>query len=1351
MESGIPATESGDVYSIDVGTAESIKVDIGATRMYTVTFSNSSDVTFYKGILPSTEYEWNEDANTAYVVPGGSLRFKAEAPNGRIVVDSPYSSINGDHGSEYETTVTIGSDGEVKIKGEYRVELSPVENGSVTSNKDWYAYGETVELRFDPDTGYKLEEWSYRSQDGQYYETIRTGRSTTSMTAGGMTVKVSFVKEVYSIIKSDPEGATLEVQETAHYGDVVRVEGICEKGYIMLGIGVFGSSGLVDVDEVQNGYEFVMPAEDVSLTAVTARVHTVTFVCPADAQITLGGGLSLTDARTITVEEGTEVQFTIATVSKTGRMVLKSSEYDIDQTTDGPECSMSLTVDWDGTVSVKTQYTVIPKTVPHGKITADKEWYDNGEQVVLTLEPDEGYRAIQYSWEVDGKTVGAAGFSEGRLARIIVNGADMTVRATFQPITYNITESHPDSGGTVVVPSSAEYGTTVEFTATPDKGYEARVIIEDVNVRPDPADPTKYTFRMPAHDVEVEIAFEAKRYAITIEEAEHTRVVSTLEDSARYKDTLRFKVETDDGYSEHLEVYFDGSPVSPDQPGSYSVTMPYNDVVLKTVTKVSVYTVGFTIGEHTRLRLDGESGDRTESFHREYTHGETLAFRCSTDTGYDRAFKLIIGGTAVSSREYSEPVRSSMDLILSTEVNKYIITWVDENGTELYRDEAAPYGTKPDYKGPEPTKADDVAKTYSFAGWTPEMSTVSRDATYKAEYNDSPRKYTVTWIDWDGSPLGTSKVEYGVFPAHADPERGPDISKVYEFSKWTPDLSAVTGDITYMAEYNDSPRKYTVTWVDYDHKALRVDSLEYGSMPAYGDNPVRASDEQYVYTFSGWSPMPATVSKDETYTANYDVSDRLYTIRFIDSEDARFVCDSGPSFSAKYGDAVEFTVGTSPHTVIFEVVAGGPSGLRALDPDVSGRYSFTVRGDTTVSVKTEPDTHVIHIIGQGVTVMNGEDRVEDGGYVRHGDVLVVTIDPKTGHDAKVTSDVGIIGSDGKYRVEGDVTFTGMHTPIPYTVKWLNDDDSPIRIDSVPYGEVPVAPASPIKESDESATYEFAGWSPSVTAVTGDAVYTATYNTIPMKYTIRWENHDGSLLYSSMVEYGAEPKFVGDTPQREQDARYRYEWIGWDPEVVKVTGEKTYAAKYQPVERTYAVTWKDWDGSVLRSDEFVYEETPAYKGDGPAREDAPGTRYIFEGWTPALVQVTAPAEYTAQYRTQHALTLTAGENTSITDIAGSPTEVAGGSSAVVWFDAGSTAVFRASAASGYDLAVHGTDATMVDGRYSVVMDSPKTAVSSASPKEYDVTFVASDHTRIVVDGSAIGTSSVNVEGGGRITP
>ncbi len=1226
VESGIPATESGNVYSIDVGTAESISVDIGATRMYTVTFSNSSDVKFYKGTLPGTEYEWNEDANIAYVVPGGSLKFMTEAPNGRIVVDSPYSSINGDHGSEYETTVTIGSDGEVKIKGEYRVELSLVENGSVTSNKDWYAYGEIVQLRFYPDTGYKLEEWSWRSQDGQNYETITTGRPMTSMTAGGMTVEVSFVKEVYSILKSNPEGATLEVQETAHYGDVVRVVGSCEEGYTMIGVRVFGSSEPVDVGEGQNGYEFVMPAEDVTLTAVTARLHTVTFVCPADAQITLGGGLSLTDEGTVTVEESTMIQFITATKSKTGRTVLKSSEYGIDQTTDGPEYRMSLVVDSDGTVSVKTQYKVTLQTVPHGKITADKVWYDNGEQVVLTLEPDEGYRAVQYSWERNGTTVGVAGFDGSRPARITMNGADIDVSASFLSRTYNISASHPDSGGTVVVPSSAEYGTKVEFTATPDKGYEARVVIEDVYVQPDPADPTKYTFRMPAHDVGVKIDFEAKRYAITIEEAEHTRVVSTLVDSARYKDILRFKVETDDGYSEHLEVYFDGKQVSPDSSGAYSVTMPYNDVVLRTETSVSVYTVNFTIGEHTRLRFDGDSEDRTESFHREYTHGETLAFRCSTDTGYDRAFKLIIGGTAVSSREYSEPVRSSMDLILSTEVNKYIITWVDENGTELYRDEAAPYGMDPDYKGSRPTKAEDEARTYTWIGWNPKVEPVVEDRVYTANYEGNLKDYTVTWRDWNGDVLESRTVKYGEFPERANLERDPDEMYEYEFKGWSPSPSKVTGNVTYDPVYKQTDRLYTVIWKDHDQKELKREQLKFGDTPDYGDGPERAPDKEHVYSFDHWQPTVTDVRNDAEYQAVYKAKDREYKIVFNKLDGAEFVRPAGFSFSEKYHSRVEFAiVPTTTHIEVLDVMIGWESGSRPLYPDDSGIYSFEVEGDTVVSATTSPDEHMVFIIGEGITVMNGDIEVVEGGRVRHGDVLIVTIASKAGHDAEVTSDVGTIGSDGTYSVETDVTFTGKYTPVIYAVKWLADDGSIIRTDPVAYGVLPAAPESPIKESDESATYEFAGWSPSVTAVTGDATYTATYNKIPKKYTIRWLNDDGILLYSSSVEYGVVPGFVGEDPQKVQDARYRYEWRGWTPEVVPVTGDETYTADYQAVERTYAVRWTDWDGSVLLSDDYPYGTTPVYRGPAPERGG-----HTFAGWSPSVTAVTGDAVYTATY-------------------------------------------------------------------------------------------------------------------------
>ena len=48
-------------------------------------------------------------------------------------------------------------------------------------------------------------------------------------------------------------------------------------------------------------------------------------------------------------------------------------------------------------------------------------------------------------------------------------------------------------------------------------------------------------------------------------------------------------------------------------------------------------------------------------------------------------------------------------------MNKYTITFVDENGTELEKDENVEYGTTPTYDGETPEKAATAQYTYTFA------------------------------------------------------------------------------------------------------------------------------------------------------------------------------------------------------------------------------------------------------------------------------------------------------------------------------------------------------------------------------------------------------------------------------------------------------------------------------------------------------------------------------------------------------------------------------------------------------------------------------------------------------------
>ncbi len=182
---------------------------------------------------------------------------------------------------------------------------------------------------------------------------------------------------------------------------------------------------------------------------------------------------------------------------------------------------------------------------------------------------------------------------------------------------------------------------------------------------------------------------------------------------------------------------------------------------------------------------------------------------------------------------------------------------------------------------PAPRKEKDVQYSYTFRGWTPELQTVTGDISYQASYDKEENAYQVTFTDGLGKTLASSEVVYGNTPkAPADPGRTgytfrgytPAITPVtgdqtYR-ATWEPvsyqiiyDLAggenAATNPTTYTVESTEitfaTPKKTGYNfekWVDENGRT--ISSIPSGST---GDRKVKA-----VWT------------KAITYAINYDLA-----------------------------------------------------------------------------------------------------------------------------------------------------------------------------------------------------------------------------------------------------------------------------------------------------------------------------------------------------------------------------------------------------------------------------------------------------------------------------------------------
>ncbi len=112
----------------------------------------------------------------------------------------------------------------------------------------------------------------------------------------------------------------------------------------------------------------------------------------------------------------------------------------------------------------------------------------------------------------------------------------------------------------------------------------------------------------------------------------------------------------------------------------------------------------------------------------------------------------------------------------------------------------------------------------------------------------------------------------------------------------------------------------------------------------------------------------------------------------------------------------------------------------------------------------------------------------------------------------------------------------------FTVTWLNYDGTVLETDeNAAPGTLPTYDgATPTKTPAENYSYEFSGWSPAVTAVTGDATYTATFKEVVIvSYYPNYPNGTVGTPQTQTVDRGVESK-LNANPFTFTD----YSFVGW---------------------------------------------------------------------------------------------------------------------------------------------------------------------------------------------------------------
>lgn len=510
--------------------------------------------------------------------------------------------------------------------------------------------------------------------------------------------------------------------------------------------------------------------------------------------------------------------------------------------------------------------------------------------------------------------------------------------------------------------------------------------------------------------------------------------------------------------------------------------------------------------------------------------------------------------------------------VVTYSIPRYVITW--KNGeTTLEIDENVIKGAIPEYNGSIPEKEGTDRVSYIFVGWDSEIGPANSNKIYNAVFEEVENTFTVTWIS-EGTILEVDEnVEYGQTPSYdgSTPFKNKDEMYTYIFTGWTPELEDVTGNITYTAVFSSQLNEFDVIFMSEDGtEILEQQKVSYGNSVEYSKGtPVKNPTNQYNYSFSKWV---------DSVGGNVEVDLERIT------EDT-IVYASFSRILRKYS----ITIGVNNENY----------------GEVSIEYIENVVYGTSIVI-------------EGNKLIIGEYEVVALPYSNNAQYSYMFTNWST--TSSVVKDTTITANIER------------RTNV-YTVTWKNENTI-LESTEVEYGIVPTYTGPvPTKPAQGSIIYLFTGWTPSVSAVTGNVVYNAVFENSENKFIVNYYNETGDILLGvDIVGYGEKSVYPNSLPTKETTEMYNYTFDKWvssqggsdATDLNYITGNKNVYASFKADLRTYKVTFCNYNGNVLK------EETVQYGDSATAPDRVLRDGYRFTSWDVDYSYITGDLLVTAQF-------------------------------------------------------------------------------------------------------------------------